>query len=116
VSSSLLATTHTGPNRSDCALGGDRYVVKPLSECAPEPDYETSDDEKYVVQLDDDSEVESGSDDDSRESDTAPEDGDTAAEDEEMAPPDGEKSAAKGGHGRKRSADELAADKEAEAA
>merc|ERR1711988_184218 len=37
----------------------DEYVVKPLSECVPEPDYETSDDEKYVVQLDDDSEVES---------------------------------------------------------
>jgi len=60
----------------------DEYVVKPPEPEAAPADYETSDDEKYVVHLDEDSEVDS--DDDGEASDTATEDGDTAAEDEEM--------------------------------
>jgi len=62
----------------------DDYVIKPPSASEPEVGEETSDDEKYVVQLDESSH----SDSDMEDSDTATEDGDTAAEDEEMSAPE----------------------------
>lgn len=59
------------------------YMVKAKVEEEVMGGYETSDDEKYVVQLDDNSEPDSAS--DSENDETASEDGDTAAEeDEEM--------------------------------
>jgi len=59
----------------------DEYVYRP-EEQMPEPDCETSDDEKYVVHFDEDSEVESGS----AMSESESEDEDAEKKNAEMTP------------------------------